>query len=772
MKPSAYCVPRPIALPVLLGITAAITGLAVPGLAQTPKLQDSAAPNVIQGVENSPLPLRAVVLFSSGVGYFQHTGTVDGATNITLSFRAEQINDILKSLVLFDANGNVRPVTYTTKDSISRRLSAAGLDINGTITLGTLLRQFQGAMIRLTVRDVKGHEETVEGRILSVSTKPIPPAPLVSSSQAANADETQTVVTTTTDTETPQLEILNMLVTSGARPALRSVSLEKVQQVELLDDHLNGELQESLKLLATGLDQQRRTVQVAFGGNGSREVRAGYLEEMPIWKTSYRLVLDKAQKPYLQGWGIVENTTDEDWNDIHLSLVSGQPISFIQNLYQPLYIARPEVEPQVVGSPLPQTYGERIDNAPKRPTASPALAIPPVSPSANPESSSAAVAGNASKAGGGFTTTAPSMITSADGSLSASVTNGKQEVQHRREDIALSAQKLAQSIAAQAQGAERGDLFEYAISQPVTLPRQQAAMVPIVSQSIDGERVSIYDPASSDKRALNGFRLKNTTGLHLSGGPITVFQEGGYAGDAQINSVQPGEDRLISYAVDLDLVVDHKQPEATEEITALSIKKGVLFSTQKQRQVNLYNFRNKSDAAKTVLVQQAIQPEWVLAAPATPAEKTADQYRFKVEVPASKTAELKVVTEHPQSEEVALLDESLDTLIEYVHNTQVSPQLRASLVQIVERRRKLGNFHQQLVSRENEIKTIDHEQSRIRQNMAQLNRTNPLYLQYVKKLTWQEARIEKLRQEIVAIRARELNARQELTRFTDSLSVG
>lgn len=753
-----------------LVITSAMMWPAFPGYAQFgPPPQPPVA--VAAGAEKSPLPLRDVVLFSSGVGYFQHAGTIAGATSIALSFRTEQINDILKSLVLFDSNGDVRPVTYTTKDSLPRRLSAAGVDINGTATLGTLLRQFQGAGVRLVVRVPKGADETVEGRILSISAG-LAPQP----SDTTNGDTTVTNTPTDDTSDAPRAapkEVLNILVTSGPRPALRAVALDNVRQIELLDDHLNSELQSNLQLMATGLDEQRRTVQIAFGGNGSREVRAGYLEEMPIWKTSYRLVLDKNQKPYLQGWGIVENTTDEDWKDIHLSLVSGQPISFIQDLYQPLYIARPEVQAQVVGSPLPQTYGERIDSkAGVAPASPPAVMVPqPSLPAARPAAdyaSTASIAGAASEAGpagavgpAGAGMNGNTQLYASDGR----VTN------HRREDIALSAKKLAQSIAAQAQGAERGQLFEYSISQPVTLPRQQAAMVPIVSQSIDGERVSIYDPSASDKLALNGFRLKNTTGLHLSGGPITVFQEGVYAGDAQTNNIQPGEDRLISYAVDLDLVVDHKQPEATQEISAISIKKGVLFSTQKERQVNLYTFRNKSATAKTVLAQQAIQPEFKLISPTTATEKTAEVYRFKVAVPANKTAELKVVTEHPQSEEVALLDESLDTLVEYAHDTQVSPSLRAALGQIVARRRKLGEARLQRINRENEIKTISQEQSRIRQNMAQLNRNNGLYLQYVQKLTTQESRIEKLRAEIRTISANEAAARRELANFVDGLTV-
>ncbi|HEU4753370.1 MAG TPA: hypothetical protein VFU47_09710, partial [Armatimonadota bacterium] len=277
-----------------------------------------------------PLPLRDVMLFSSGVGYFQRAGQINGSAELSLSFRAEQINDILKSLVLFDSGGTVRPVSYTTQDALSRRLGGLGQNLNSAISLGALLRQFQGARVRLETGG-----EAVEGRILSVSPKAVP----------------------VKDAGVVQTDVVNILAEGG----LRAIPLDQIGQVKLLDERLEKELRDSLELLATGLDEQRRQVELRFTGNGAREVRAGYLQEMPVWKTSYRLVLDKNEKPYLQGWGIVENTTDEDWNNVRLSLVSGRPVSFIQDLYQPLYVPRPVIQAQVIGSPLPQTYGETLE---------------------------------------------------------------------------------------------------------------------------------------------------------------------------------------------------------------------------------------------------------------------------------------------------------------------------------------------------------------------------------------------------------------------------
>ena len=675
------------------------------------------------------LPLRHVVLFSSGVGYFQRSGRIDGPASVDLSFRAEQVNDILKSLVLFDGAGGVRPVTYTTHDSIARQLRGAGRSIDGSVSLGSLLRQFQGARVLL---DRAG--DSVQGRIISVSLKtltlPAPPGGVT------------------------QVEVVNVLTDDG----LKAVPLDAVSRIELQDKRLNDELRTSLELLAGGLDDRRRSVALRFGPGGAREVRAGYLQEMPVWKTSYRLVLDDKQKPYLQGWAIVENTTDEDWTAVSLSLVSGRPVSFIQDLYQPLYVPRPVVQAQVIGSPTPQLYSETLGDKETEQLAR----MPKMTGAANLGFRAGGARGPAGPPG----PPGPPGPAGPRGGAAADAP-AQEELFARR--LAL-AESMAQSVASQAAGSERGELFEYAIQQPVTLAKQKAAMVPIVTTAVEGEKLSIFDPAADAKHALNGFRLKNSTGLHLSGGPITVFEGGVYAGDAQIGNLTPGEERLLSYAVDLELVVGHEEPKFRQETISVSAKSGVLHITRKQQREHVYTFRNKAEQNKTVLIEQALEREFKLTQPEKPAEKTADEYRFRVDVAAGKTAELKVVTERPVTETIALLDADINILVAYAQNAQVGPKLRGALKELVEWRRKITELQAQRTNREAEIKAIDQEQTRIRQNMQQLDRNSALYQQYVKKLTDQESRIERLREEIVKVRESEAAAQKGLREFTDSLT--
>lgn len=296
-------------------------------------------------------------------------------------------------------------------------------------------------------------------------------------------------------------------------------------------------------------------------------------------------------------------------------------------------------------------------------------------------------------------------------------------------------------------------------------------MVPILGQAIEGEKISIYDVNSTLDRALNGYDLKNNTGLHLSGGPITVFQGGIYAGDGQINDVQPGEERLISYAVDLDLVVTHEGPNYHQETLTISAKNGVLTITRKQRLERVYFFRNKTDAAKVVVVQQNVEPNFTLIEPAKPTAKTATQYRFRVDVPGKKTADLKVVTEQPLSETVALINADIDTLIAYAREAHVSPQLRAALQDLVARRRAITDIQAQIARIDEQVKEINDAQNRIRQNMDRLDHNSDLYKSYVQKLTTQETQIQTLSEQRAKLQDAQAEAEKQLRAFVDGLTI-
>src|SRR5215471_12044077 len=280
---------------------------------------------------NTDVPVTKVLLFSSGVGYFEHAGSVHGNASTELRFKTSQINDILKSLVLQDQDGGrVGAITYPSLDPLDETLKSFQVDITRNPSLADLLNQLRGARVT-----VAAQAERLNGTILGVETR----------KKAAERGEVLDV------------SVLNLL--TGA--TIRSVELSSISSLALDDPQLQDELTKALGALVQARDQDKKPVTINFTGTGDRRVRIGYVVETPVWKTSYRLLLDdKSSVGRLQGWAIVENQTESDWNDVSLSLVSGRPISFMMDLYQPLYATRQTVVPELYASLKPQVYTDAI----------------------------------------------------------------------------------------------------------------------------------------------------------------------------------------------------------------------------------------------------------------------------------------------------------------------------------------------------------------------------------------------------------------------------
>ncbi len=279
------------------------------------------------------LPLNKIVLFTSGVGYFEHKGEVEGNAKVDLQFRVDQINDLLKSMVLEDGrSGSVSAISYGSRDPITKTLKSFPIDLTDNPTLGEILDQMRGQRIQIDA------QASTTGVLLGVEKRKKP----------VGKDE-----------EPIEVEYLNILTDAG----LSSVPMDTISQIKLLDEKLDAELRKALAVLATGHDVDKKTVTLNLEGQGKRPVRVGYIQATPVWKTSYRLELKDKDKPFLQGWAIVENTTEADWDTVKLTLVSGRPISYIMDLYEPLYVQRPVEQLNLYASLRPQVYGQDMKKA-------------------------------------------------------------------------------------------------------------------------------------------------------------------------------------------------------------------------------------------------------------------------------------------------------------------------------------------------------------------------------------------------------------------------
>lgn len=658
------------------------------------------------------IPITRVVLFSSGVGFFERTGTVEGNSEVEFRFRADDVNDLLKSLVVQDFDGGqVSAVGYASKDPVSKTLRSFAIDLTEELSLGELLSQLRGQRVELEA------PSRIEGAILGVET-----------------------VTQKVDDTVLEKQVLNLVTDQG----LRAVPLEGVSQIRLLDEQLDGELRRALAVLAGSHDMTKKPVTISFRGEGTRRVRVGYVQESPIWKTSYRLVLDEEQAALLQGWAIVENTSEEDWTNVELTLVSGRPISFVMNLYDPLYVPRPEEQLELYASLRAQVYEQ--DLAEKQ-----AAGVETRRASADPAAPPRAAV-------------ARRMLNfEASAALGAGFGGSAEERAAR-----LDREALAQSVRSSAQAGELGELFQYRIAVPVTIQRQQSAMLPIVAAHVECKKVSIYNESVHAKHPLAGLRLTNSTELHLMQGPITVFDGGAYAGDAKIADIAPGEVRLVSYAIDLQTEVASEAKSHPEQLLNVRLVKGTMITTRKLARSRQYTVKNSGGKPKEVLIEYLLDANWKLVAPAEPAEKTRSHYRFVVQAEPKKPAVLEVKEEQMQSQQLALSNLNDQMIAFYISSPVVSEAAKEALRQIVRRKQEIAAVETQRGNLEQQIGSIAEDQARIRQNMEQLDRTSDLYKTYVKKFTDQETQIEALRGQIAELQQK----RDQLQKALDEYLMG
>jgi len=279
------------------------------------------------------LPVRRVALYKNGVGYFEHLGRVNGSQNVHIDFTSAQLNDVLMSLTVLDlSGGRITGVDYNSEAPLARRLATLRLALGEKPTQSEFLSAIRGA--RVEVRS--GAAPAITGKLLSVERK-----------------------TRSSTTFTVETDEISLITDAGE---VRNVDLNPATSVRILDHDLQIEVGRYLGLIAAARDQDVRRMTISTTGSGDRSLYVSYISEVPIWKTTYRIVLpSKADKqPLLQGWAIVDNTVGEDWNDVELSLVAGSPHSFIQQLSEPYYGRRPVVALPENVQLAPQTHAATL----------------------------------------------------------------------------------------------------------------------------------------------------------------------------------------------------------------------------------------------------------------------------------------------------------------------------------------------------------------------------------------------------------------------------
>jgi hypothetical protein len=338
-------------------------------------------------------------------------------------------------------------------------------------------------------------------------------------------------------------------------------------------------------------------------------------------------------------------------------------------------------------------------------------------------------------------------------------------------DFGMLGEGLGLSMQSLAAGTALGELFRYEIAKPVTIARQRSAMLPIVADRVTAERVAIYDERVLAKHPLSGVRLKNTTALNLMQGPVTVYDAGGYCGDARIEDMASGSERLLSYAVDLDTEVVSRVEARPEEIVNVRLAKGTLIASRRLARSRKLEVKNSGGKPVKLLVEHPIEQGWKLVAPAKADETTRDRYRFTVVAEPGTPAKLEIGEEMPVEQSYAITNLDDNAILLYSRARTTSPAVKESLAEVVRRKQEIERIMREKAEREQEINAIGQEQARIRENMGTLERTSDLYTRYVQKFSQQETRVETLRQEIAERQSQEQKARQALDDYLLQLDV-
>jgi hypothetical protein len=328
---------------------------------------------------------------------------------------------------------------------------------------------------------------------------------------------------------------------------------------------------------------------------------------------------------------------------------------------------------------------------------------------------------------------------------------------------------LRQGVAAAARAGEAGSFFQYSLALPVSLARQESAMLPIVGQDIEGRRVSIYSEASHPKHPMHGLKLKNTTGLTLMGGPITLFEAGSYAGDAQIDSLPAGAERLLSFALDLETEVAPAARSGSDRLVSVRIARGTLTSTVTYRREKSYAAKVRGTRGRELLIEHPLSADWTLVEPKQAEERTRDRYRFLLRLPSGGSQELLVAEERQAEQTVAVSNLSDDLVAVYQKSPAVSQKVKEALAGVSRRKAELTDTLRQRQEQERRAQVIRTEQSRIRQNMDSLSRDSALYKRYVSQLDAQETELAGFLTEIDRLAKKEMEQRKALEDYILSI---
>jgi hypothetical protein len=670
---------------------------------------ERAVTHAVTGPPGTP-NLRRVLLSTGGVGYFEYEAQVSGTAELQLPVRMDQVDDILKSIVVFDNKGNTGFVQLPSRAPLSDIFRGLPFGPGALESNAALIDALKGSEVSVRASD------SISGRVVSVVKEEV---------RLPDGDATTTH------------HRVGVMTSSG----LKQFVLEEASSITFSDPVLTKQINQALASVAEHREGQGRTLKIRANGEGSRTVTIAYVVEAPLWKSSYRATAIAGGKARLQGWAVLENVTGNDWVDVDLTVVSGNPVTFRQALYATYYVDRPEIPVEVLGRILPKpdegsvsARGEGFaDAAPPPPPPAPAMAPP------RPES--------------------------------ATVTAARKRADGR---VSAPDEDAGKPIAAESSEAATQVTFHMPFT--VTVMNGQSLAVPIVDKEVPGELVSLYQPETHPRHPLAALRLVNASESSLPPGVLTAYRvddKGAtqYDGDAQLAALPIGEARMLSFALDQKVLID-REDKAEQRISKATLANGVFKASVVDQRTTIYTIKGAAKEDRRVVVEHPRAAGWELITPdSKSAEMTDTAFRIPFDVKAGATIKQTVTTQWPREEEQRLVDLPLDLVLAYASNEGLTPAQRAAFNRMAEMKRSLEALDRQI---ENETQARDRvfeDQERIRENIKAVPAGSDLQSRYLRSMGQLEDQAETHNRNITRLQQQRAAEQQRLADYVAGLQL-
>ena len=683
----------------------------------------------------SQLPVTHVSLYKNGVGFFEHSGRVTGNQSVSIDFTTSQLNDVLQSLTAIDLNGGrIAGAGYNSTTPLEQQLRALPLSLSDTPTAVEFYNAIRGARV-----EVHSLSVSITGRLLNIETSETP------------------------ETDSKPAAERRLITVIGDSGEIRTIELTPATSVRLLDSDLHTDVSRYLQLLASTRNQGLRHLTLEDNGTGARELHVSYISEVPIWKSTYRILFTESkstkQSATMQGWSVVDNTTGSDWNNVQLSLIAGAPQSFIQPLSVPYYSRRPEIPLPQEAQLSPQTHESGEDLKDRR-VVNGALMDAAAPPSLQKELAApkpmAGVAGFAAGSGGNF-----------GGSLGM-LAGANQTVQVNQAQLFERA--AADSLRARATTAAFDDYFAYNLTEPITIRKNESALVPILQTKVDAERVTLW--SQQQPTPLRALWITNTSNLTLDRGSFTIVENGSFGGEGLLDPIHPAEKRLLSYAVDQAVRITTDSAHNTHRVNRITISKGVL----EQRSIDVddveYIVHNAATDPRTVILERPARNGWTIDSDPKPVETTATANRFRVEVQPNQSVRLHVGERHPGLIRYQLTNLEDSQFLFILSQSGNDPALKQTLEPVLSARRHIADMQAEVDKINTRLTALRSDEDRQRANVTALNNADKSSRdRFVHDLNATEDQIAAAQKELATAQANLDSARADLANRIETLQM-